>query len=236
MRPQTAQDKADIVRTSELDQQGNAALDAKDYITAEQDFREALDIAPWDVSYDQGLAEALTGQGRIKEAIDAYRLLVAPYPHFITSVADELRTRMRFAILLAQTGQWAEAVANYEKSVLQADFGTSPEWRPDFDPQVPQPQALEAMAHIALGRDYTMSTLDHRKAFVEFSKAQQVQPKSPLANYYYGFGWQQLSPAERAKFGSPEKARAALETAARLGKGQVKVAAQKALKVALLPE
>ena len=56
------------------------------------------------------------------------------------------------------------------------------------------------------------------------------------ANFYYGFGWQQLSPAERVQFGTAQQAKAALRKAARIGKDAVKKAATKALQVAMKPK
>ncbi len=54
----------------------------------------------------------------------------------------------------------------------------------------------------------------------QFGAALSITPNSPLANYYYGHGWQKLSPTERAELaakpGQREAVKAALEKAARL--------------------
>ena len=75
--------------------------------------------------------------------------------------------------------------------------------------------------------------LRKKEAFAEYGKALQLAPDSDLANYYYGVGWNNLSPAERKQFGSFQQAKAALEKAVKLAKGPLKVKAQKALLVAM---
>lgn len=64
----------------------------------------------------------------------------------------------------------------------------------------------------------------------EYTKALQLAPDNALTNYFYGVGWQRLSPAERAKFGTAQQAKAALQKAVKVGDASVKTAARKALK------
>ncbi len=72
-------------------------------------------------------------------------------------------------------------------------------------------------------------------AFKEFEQGVRLAPNLGLVNYFYGNGWQHLGLAERAKFGDAQQAKAALEKAVKLGKPDVKEAAQKALLVAAKP-
>jgi len=58
--------------------------------------------------------------------------------------------------------------------------------------------------------------------------ASHLAPDSPFANYYYGYGWQVLDP--KAKMLHQEQAKAAFAKAVQLGKGDLKKAAEKALK------
>lgn len=69
-----------------------------------------------------------------------------------------------------------------------------------------------------------------------YQRALQLAPDSALTNYYYGQGWQKLSPAERIQFGTAQQAKAALQKAIKIGKGAVKKAAQKPLQVAMKPK
>ena len=68
----------------------------------------------------------------------------------------------------------------------------------------------------------------------QFSQALRLAPDASMANYYYGYGWQNLSPAERAKLaakpGQREAVKAALEKAAKLGTPDVSAAATVELK------
>ncbi len=139
---------------------------------------------------------------------------------------------MGFANLLSQTGQWAEAISVYEKAIPDSAYGDAPKMNVHFDPQVPMPLQLQAMAHVATGIEYTERG-ETIKAFTEFEKGLVLAPDSAFANYYYGYGWQQLSPAERAQFGTAAQAKAALQKASRIGKGAVRNAATHALQVAM---
>jgi len=103
------------------------------------------------------------------------------------------------------------------------------------NPAFPQPVALAAAAHIALGLDANwrcdaLGELEHDRAFSEYTKALQLEPNWDVANYYYGYGWQWLASKCRARLGSVQQAKAALQKAILLGKADVKKAARKALK------
>ena len=93
---------------------------------------------------------------------------------------------------------------------------------------------------MALGRTIGFGQDNEEKnqaAMREYAAALSLEPNWDLANYYYGYGWQQLSPAERAHLGLAQEAKAqeALHKAVKIGKGLVKAAAQKALRVAMKP-
>lgn len=217
-----------------LTDQGEALLSAGNYPAAEQAFRTALAVAEpgnlgWNPSAERGLAEALAAQGKIEESLQMYREVTRQYPDRMSSVAQDNRTLMRFAILLSQTGQWGEAVAVYEKALSKAVYGGTPKLDVHFDPQVPMPNQLQAMAHVAVGMEY-MGHNGNKEAFTEFDQALQLQPEVALTNYYYGFGWRRLERTSPMKAANAQRAKAALQKAAALDQGEVKKAAQEALR------
>ena len=149
---------------------------------------------------------------------------------------------MKYALLLSQTGQQAEANVVYRKALLQVpdvDDRTIGRF-PDAD--TPSPTEFQAAVHVAIGLcatygsdPFDTSDSQHVRAMQEFDKARQLQPESALTNYYYGYGWQRLSPNDREKAVDAVQAKAALLKAVKVGKGDVKKAAQKALMVAMNP-
>lgn len=228
------EDLAVLRQSAALVDKGEALLKAGNFGTAEQMFRTASAVQESEAlghnpSAERGLAEALVYQGRTTEALSLYRALIYGHQRKFSSVSQELRTTMRYSILLTQTDQWPEAVAVYEKALPSADFHGMPKMDVHFDPRVPMPAQLQTIAHLACGIEFNRRS-DDRAAFNEYVKASYLAPDSALVNYYYGDGWQNLSPKDRAKLGSVQQAKAALQKAYLLGKGDVKTAAEKALK------
>ena len=213
--------------------EGVAALTAKIYFAAEQDFRAALSAEPNGSVY-LGLGEALAAQGKTAEAMQAYWMVFHPPPHNSWGGSYMARANLEYALLLNQSGQWTEAVAHYEAALPQLPRSEI-SIKVQFDPAVYQPVDFEAAARVGLGWDASyvgngLGIIENDRAFAEFTKAKQLKPDSPLTNYYYGQGWQKLSPTERKQFGTAQQAKAALQKAVNLGKGDVKQAAAKALK------
>jgi len=136
---------------------------------------------------------------------------------------------MKYALLLSQTNQQAEAIRIYQKALLVVPDITERTITRFPDATTLAPREFQASVHIALGLCASFG-VGSDKAMAEFAKARQLEPASSLTNYYYGYGWQRLAPAVRAKYGTPQQAKAALQKAVKLGKGDVKLAAAKALK------
>ncbi len=213
---------------------GSNALRAKDYASAVASFQAALSNRPDGPPY-LGLAEALVGQGKTAEALQAYWSVFHPDAHNSWGGSYYPRAQLEYALLLNQTGQWAEAVAMYEKALPNVSDRGMATINAHFDPAVPQPVALEAAARIGLGLEADWAggepgDFGADRAFQEYAKALQLQPNWAVANYYYGYGWQKLSPAETAKFGNAALVKAALQKAAALGTGDVKKNAEELLK------
>ncbi len=222
------------IREVALVSSGESLLSAGNFPAAEEDFRSAMAVSAmrvpgFDISAERGLAETLAAMGKTEEAFQLYRTIIYAYPRSTSSVAQESRSLMRFALLLSQTGQWAEAVSLYNKALSNTTYGDAPKLDMRFDQQVPMPQHLQALAHVACGMEFSGHG-QNIAALKEFASGHRIAPDSPLTNYYYGQGWQKLSPTERAQFGTAQQARAALQKAVKLGKGDVKLAAAKALK------
>ena len=229
-RDLTPEETATIQHSDDLVAAGDAACRAGDYAEGEKDYKDAKVVQDWNVYADRGLAEALVGEGRYSEAVEIYRTLLAPNPHVVSGAIQETRTQMGFAIALSHVGEWEEAISIYEHELPNTIyFGDAPQIDVHFNPQVPRPAQLQALAHVAIGAEY----LGHsaaEEAFSEFAKAMQSDPNSAYSNYYYGYTWQRLSPAERMKFGTAQQAKAALQKAVKIGDANVKAAAAKALK------
>ena len=92
---------------------GAAAIRAGDFIAAEYSFRSSLADAPDGPAY-LGLAETLTAQGRIAEALQTYHTLFNPGPNISWGGTYFTKADLEYALLLNQTGQWTNAVAHYK--------------------------------------------------------------------------------------------------------------------------
>ena len=198
--------------SADLASQGDMYLKQGSYQTAEGLFRDALEIAKLSATginpaATRGLAEAFAGEGRNAEAEQTYRTLIYQEPLRWSSDAQGTRAMMGFAALLSQTGKWTEATSVYKIALSKATFQDAPKLDVQFDPQKPMPLLLQALAHTAIGLDYT-GYADATAAFAEYNKGVKLQPDDPLVNSYYRAGWQRLSPTERAKFGTVEHAKA----------------------------
>ena len=87
--------------------------------------------------------------------------------------------------------------------------------------------------HIAQGLTYGVATwgghMRQEEAMTEFNQALHLSPDSAVANYYYGYGWQQLDLKSRTRVANTQRAKAAFQKAARLGGADVKKAATEEL-------
>lgn len=236
----TPEQEAKAEQSAKLRVAAARSLHAGRYAEAEAEARASLFLAD-DSTAGEVLAEALDAEGKTQEAYQAYHKMV------VDEKAQYTRVLLPYALLLVKSGHWAQALAVYNQALPHLpSVGPHPETpivqdgevmraSSHFSPDTPEPTALATAIHIARGLVYNASSdwahePQNTEALAEYAKALQLAPNSPLTNYYYGTGWQQLSPSERTKAGSVQQAKAALQKAVLLGKGEVKKAALKALK------
>jgi len=230
-------------KTAEAGQLGHDAavgLRLGNYAQAVAEAREALSLNPGDGVAAEVLAAALEGQGKDREALAAYQTVVEHHD-------KHPRNLLPYAQLLLRSGKWAEALAVYNQALpLIPDVGTHPETpvvhdgdlmraNSQFSPDAPEPAALATALHIARGMVFNVTPswggeAQNTEAMAEYGKALQLAPNNALTNYYYGAGWQMLSPTERTKFGTGQQARAHLQKAVKTGNANVKAAARRMLK------
>ena len=232
-KPLPAQVKADRIQSIRLSQEGDRFLRSGAPEAAENDYRLAMKLWPFNPLPYPGLAEALKSEGKPEEAIHVYRALFYNSRSASTAAQDPLHL-MNFALLLNETGHWQEAVSIYEKGLPDSADAEVLKAAGRFDPSLPMPDQMEALAHVARGIEYGRYG-DSGDAMSEYERAMVRTPDLSVVNYYYGWGWQRLSPDERSRYGTEQQAKVALLKAVRIGKGDVKKAAQKALMVAMNP-
>lgn len=260
---QWAESRARLAYDNQVRQDGEAALHTGDFQTAENNFRTLIGDGSLDRDYYYELGETLAGESRTAEAIQQYRQAITMSASHHTgtltpmvSLADgaalpshavsndsechqpeEARAWMQYALLLSQTGQQAEAVMIYNKAFSMMSGGNLRELQRLPDPATLSPAAFQSSVHIVLGMYIALEgwpVSNHTQAIQEFDLALRLAPDSPLANYYYGYGWQKLPPAERAKLaakpGQLDAVKAALKKAAKPGAEYVSAAEMKQLR------
>ena len=217
-----------------------ADLHAGRYALSENGAREALGKDATNGVAEEVLAAALEAQGKDQEALQQYQMVVQHYD-------SQPRNLLPYAQLLLKSGQWTQALAIYNQVLPRLpDVGMHPETpvvhdgdlmraSSHFSPDVPEPAALATALHIAHGMIYNAEPdwagePQNTEAVAEYTKALQSAPNNALANYFYGIGWQRLSPAERTKFGTAQQAKAHLQKAVKVGNAEVKKAAERALR------
>ncbi len=219
-----------------------ADLHAGHYVLSENEAREALGEDTTNGVAEEVLAAALDAQGKDREALQQYQTVIQHYD-------TQPRNLLPYAQLLLKSGQWTQALALYNRvlpslpdvgphlEAIVVHDSDAMQASSHFSAAAPDPLGLATAIHIARGLVYNSTSgwagdSQDTEAMAEYAKAFQLAPNNALTNYYYGIGWQKLAPAERAKFGNAAQAKAALEKAVKLGKPDVKEAAQKALLVA----
>ena len=219
--------KANMEQSVALANSAATSFHAGRFALAENEARQSLTLYDYGAAQET-LAAALDAQGKQVEALKQYQTVVEHYD-------IQPRSILPYSLLLLKSGQWAKAVTVYNQALPMLGQEELERDSDHFSPDVPNPTALAVAIHLERGRIYSTNCdwageTQNTEAMVEYGKALQLAPNYGLANYYYGQGWQKLSPAERKQFGTAQQAKAALQKAVKLGTGHVKLAAAKALK------
>ena len=218
--PVTPELEAKLDEEDSLDQAAAAAMIAGQYTVAEADARQSISVGPDSGLAQELLAAALDAQGKTLEALQAYKIMVDQGDVFP-------RNLLPYALLLLDTGQWARAAAAYNKALPYLAYGDLMRESGDFSITEPQPRDLATAIHIALGltddwRGYSWTLHSKDQILTQFHQALALEPNSELANYYYANALQRL--------GRAAQARAVFQKTAKMATGDVKAAAEQALK------
>lgn len=214
---------------SALNKAGFTALHEGRYSEAEDIARESLAVnSGQNLLAPELLAEALDAQGKNAEALGAYQTLV-------NQGSDFPRILLPYALLLLKNGQWAEAVAAYNKASPYIASGQLLNRNSHFNVANYQPTALAASIHIGLGLTYVSSAdwagnSRKEKGLEHLQQALALEPDAPLTNYYYGYGWRDLDRDSPMKAATAARAKAAMQKAATSENNDIKTAATGAMK------
>ena len=228
-QPVTPEQQARRDREDLLVYSAARALHAGQYAQAEADARQDLALGDISGATREILAGALDGQGRTQEALQEYGRIVS-------KGATVPRTLLPYALLLLKTGQWAQAVAAYDQALPTAQQLKGVQIKDglwllragtQFSADAPDPVGLATAIHIGLGIIYDSSAdsaheSQDEQALTEYKQALALMPDWALANYFYGYGLGEL--------GLRQQSVAAYQKASDLATGDVKTAADRALK------
>ena len=233
---------------NDLTKAGTEALHLKNFVAAEDDYRQLIQVQPSFPYNYYGLGEALAGAGKTADALVAYRTAVYwPLnrdPQAIAlsramGITSNLRGCcgpadalgwMKYALLLTQTGQEAEAHTCYVEAAGFLPGRLHPAAALTADDGTPVSTAgFQSAVHLALG--LLGSERDGgEQNMAEFSQALKLAPDSAAANYYYGYGWKRLDPQSKTRLADAPQAKAALQKAALADDPNIKKAAGEELR------
>jgi tetratricopeptide (TPR) repeat protein len=206
-----------------LIQQGKQAVVQGRYAKGETLFRQALQIQPRDAMSWLLLADVCEREGRQTEALRAYHELVYS-KGWGGSINSSPTTHFRYVLALLRDHQWPEAVEVYDKAMnITTTTDGHPMFDPRFDPQHPDREGLEAVAHLGLGiTSQSFGPADTADQLNHLKTAVRMQPRWALAQYSYGRA------LERGRRFA--EARTAYTNAAKLEDGQVTVKSEEAMR------
>ena len=228
------QDKLDLA--SKFSKIGRDNLAKGQYASAEVAFRTAIRIEDdQDNSDYEQLAHTLVLQGKPQEALTIYRKVLYDKPakgeiirgevyepYGVLScggMSESLHACTEYAILASRIGSWPEAAYAFRKTLASMpQGGLMPKIDVQFDANTPEPERLQAAAHIASGIGYVANGFD-QEALAEFKQAHTLESDWPLATVYYAYGLQHA-------VGRTPETKTAYRKAAETGSGDVKAFAE----------
>ncbi len=226
---QQAAAKARQEQCSALNRAGFTALHEGRNSEAEANARQSLAISHnTDLLAPELLAASLDAQGKNNEALAAYQILA-------DQGSVHPRDLLPYALLLLKNGQWAEAVAAYNKTLPYIAFSDLLEKNSNFTVADHEPAALAAAIHIGIGMTYISSagwsgTSRKDAGLAHLQQALALEPDAPLTNYYYGYGWRKLDRDSPMRAAAAMRAKAAMQKAATSENDDIKKAATEAIK------
>jgi tetratricopeptide (TPR) repeat protein len=184
--------------------QGQAALDASDFVTAVSLFEHAKQIAPESLAVNRGLVLSYVQAARLPDAIDLGAKAVAQWPHDApllhwlglayfkqkmnvpalealrrSEALDGSQFGIHFdiALVLLSDEHYSEAADELEKAIKLS--------------------SSEALPHVLLGRAYQNSnrTLD---GIEQFKTALRLDPNLALGHYHVGFAYSSIGRVSEA--------------------------------------
>jgi tetratricopeptide (TPR) repeat protein len=194
------------------------AMNAGNYALAETTAQQSVDLGTPTAKGLEILAAAFDAQGKSQQALDVYTKISKRGNVFPKNM-------LPYSLLLLKSGQWAAAVAAYNRQLPYNSGADLMQTYTTFSPSTPNPTALTAAIHMGLGmtegwQGYHGSINERLAQELEhFKQALALAPNSSLAHYYHGVGLQRL--------GRFSEAKAAWEKASSLDSGNVKAAAKK---------
>jgi tetratricopeptide (TPR) repeat protein len=255
--PQKALEDAKMDKINDLDQAGTEALHNKNFVVAEAAYRGLIQATSTPQMAPQtqlgpapyyGLGEALAGQGKTAEAIAAYKVGVYYPLNFSPEAVAASQAKdnkpnlrgcclpvdsvawMKYALLLSQTGQNAEAFSVYTQALRYVhDMNRSQVVLFPGDGSS-SPAEFQAAVHVALGLLVSDTGNDHEQAMMEFDQALRLAPNTAVTNYYYAYGWRWLDRNSPTRTANVRQAKAALAKAAASEDDTIKKAAEEAMK------
>ena len=227
--------QARLDHAHQLLKQGQQERRSGDLAEAEADLKACL---AENVSTNQfaraELAQIYDAEGRTNDAIQVYQTMLHPPANEGSggTFAQDGLALIHCAMALNKAGRWPEAVQAYEVSLSNRDMpdnqqhlsANEPRLDVHFDPDVPQPKAMEAMLYVVLGRWYGH---DYQNAFPQFKEATAIDPSLAIAHFYSGYALQGQ--------GRSAEAQKAFQKAAALDNGDIKAAALKELPGTMQP-
>jgi tetratricopeptide (TPR) repeat protein len=178
--------------------QGQAALDANDFVTATSAFEQAQQAAPDNLIANRSLLLSYLQSGRLPDAVDLGTKAVAHWPN-----DAQLQHWLGLAYFKQKMNGPALETLRRSETLNNSQFGIhfdialvllSQEQYPSAADELEKAIKLnpsDALAHVLLGRAYQNSNRT-LKAIGQFQIALRLDPNLPLGHYHLGFAYSSL--------------------------------------------